>query len=99
MSSGQRAPGLKNSISRGNIEKIKLLMQKEIFNREWIFHSEPLSGRRKTRPGLKFSSENENFKPRMKISSANGSFVRGGMVFFMRSSENELFRSPGPLGL
>ena len=32
-------------------------------------------------PGLKCSSENENFKPRMKLSSENGSFVRGGMVF------------------
>ena len=28
-----------------------------------------------------FQSENENFKPRMKISSENGNFVRGGMVF------------------
>ena len=49
-------------------------------------------------PGLIFSIENENFKPRMKISSENENFVRGGMVFFMRSSENEFFRSPGPLG-
>ena len=48
--------------------------------------------------GLKFSIENENFKPRMKISSENENFVRGGMFFFMRSSENEFFRSPGPLG-
>ena len=32
--------------------------------------------------------------PRMTISSENGSFVRGGMIFFMRSSENDLFRSP-----
>ena len=32
-------------------------------------------------PGLKFSIENENFKPRMKLSSDNGSFVRGGMFF------------------
>ena len=46
--------------------------------------------------GLKFSIENEIFKPRMKISSENETFVRGGMVFFMRSSENEFFRSPGP---
>ena len=46
--------------------------------------------------GLKFSIENENFKPRMKLSSENENFVRGGMFFFMRSSENEFFRSPGP---
>ena len=31
--------------------------------------------------GLKFSIENESFKPRMKISSENEHFVRGGMVF------------------
>ena len=48
--------------------------------------------------GLKLSIENEIFKPRMKISSENENFVRGGMVFFMRSSENEFFRSQGPLG-
>ena len=33
-------------------------------------------------PGLKISSENDNFKPRTKFSSENGSFVRGGMFFF-----------------
>ena len=48
--------------------------------------------------GLKFSIENEIFKLRIKISSENENFVRGGMVFFMRSSENDFFRSPGPLG-
>ena len=32
-------------------------------------------------PGLKFSIENEIFKLRMKISSENEHFVRGGMVF------------------
>ena len=32
-------------------------------------------------PGLKFSIENENFKPRMKFSSENENFVCGGMVF------------------
>ena len=31
--------------------------------------------------GLKFSIEKEIFKPRMKISSENENFVRGGMVF------------------
>ena len=51
-------------------------------------------------PRLKFSSENEHFKARMKISSENEDFVRGGMVFCMRSSENGFFRSlgPGPSG-
>ena len=54
-------------------------------------------------PGLKFSSENENFKLRMKISSAKMKISCGGgmflfFYFFMRSSENDFFRSPGPLG-
>ena len=35
--------------------------------------------------GLTFSIENENFKPRMKISIENENFVRGGMVFFFFS--------------
>ena len=48
--------------------------------------------------GLKFPIETESFKPRMKISSENENFVRGGIVFFMRSGENEFFRSPGALG-
>ena len=51
---------------------------------------------------MKFSIENEIFKPRMKISSENENFVRGGRFFFftfsMRSGENNFFRSPGPLG-
>ena len=46
-------------------------------------------------PGLKISIEIEIFKPRMKFSSENENFVRGGMGFFMRSSENEFFRSWG----
>ena len=61
-----------------------------------FFILSPSLAAEKQGPGLKFSSENENFKPRMKISSENGSFVRGGMFFF-RSSENEIFRSRGPL--
>ena len=52
-----------------------------MFNREWFSHSGSLSGRRKTRSGLNFSSENDNFKPRMQISSESGSFARGGMFF------------------
>ena len=48
--------------------------------------------------GLKFSIENENFKPRMKISSENENFVRGGMVFScVRARMN--FSTPGPSGL
>ena len=51
-------------------------------------------------PGLKFSSENENFKPRMKISSENEKFRAWGNDLFMCSPENVFFfsRSPGPLG-
>ena len=43
-------------------------------------------------PGLKFSIENEIFKPRMKISSENENFVRGGMDF--SSSSNAADRGP-----
>ena len=89
----------KKSISRGNIEKIKLSIRNEIFNREWFFHSGPLSGRRKTGPGIEifnrewnFQTENEDFKREWK-------FRAWGNGFFMRSSENDFFRSPGPLGL
>ena len=65
-----------------------------------FFIPSPSLAAEKQGPGLKFSSENENFKPRMKISIENENFVRGGMfLFFMRSSENEFLRSPGPLGL
>ena len=66
-----------------------------MFNREWFFHSEPLSGRRKTRPGIEIAIENEKFKPRMKCSSENDSFV-GGRMFFVRSSENDFCLISGP---
>ena len=49
-------------------------------------------------PGLKLPSENENFKPRMKYPSENGSCVRRGMLFScvrLGSSENDFFPSPG----
>ena len=48
--------------------------------------------------GLKFSIENENFKPRMKFSIENENFVRGGMVFSCVRARMIFFRSPGPLG-
>ena len=48
--------------------------------------------------GLKFSIENELFKPGMKISSENENFVRGGMVFSCVRARMSFFRSPGPLG-
>ena len=63
-----------------------------------IFIPGPSLAAEKQGLGLKFSIENEIFKQRMKISSENEHFVRGGMFFFMRSSENNFFRSPGPLG-
>ena len=47
---------------------------------------------------MKFSIEDAIFKPRTKISSENGNFIPYWNGFFMRSSENEFFRSPGPLG-
>ena len=64
-----------------------------------FFISGPSLATEKQGLGLKFSIENESFKPRMKISSENENFVAwGNGFFFMRSSENEIFRSPGPLG-
>ena len=66
-----------------------------------FFIPSPSLAAEKQGPGLKFSSGNENFKLRMKNSSENGSFVRGGMFFvfvFVPSSENNFFRSLGPLG-
>ena len=73
-----------------------------------FFHYKPLSGLRKTGPGI------ENFKPRLKISSENENFVRGGIrvcvcvcvcvfvclfVFLItHSSENDFSRCQGPLG-
>ena len=41
--------------------------------------------------GLKCSIENEIFKPRMKISSDNENFVRGGMVFSCVRARMNLF--------
>ena len=47
-------------------------------------------------PGLKFSIENENFKLRMKISSENENFVRGGMAFSCAQARMNFF-DPGAL--
>ena len=95
----QRAQDWKSSISRGENEKIKLSIRNEVFNREWNFHSGPLSGRRKTAPGIEifnqewnFQTENENFKREWK-------FQAWGNGFSMRSIQNEFFRSQGPLGM
>ena len=46
-----------------------------------FFNPGPSLCRKKQGPGLKFSSENEHFKPRMKISSENG-FLCVGEWFF-----------------
>ena len=48
--------------------------------------------------GLKFSIENEIFKPRMKISIENENFVRGGMVFSCVQREL-IFSIPEPSGI
>ena len=63
-----------------------------------IFIPGPSLAAEKQGLGLKYSIENEIFKPRMKTPSENENLVRGGMVFFMRSSENEFFSIPGPSG-
>ena len=93
-SNTQRAPGLKNSISRGDIEKLKLSMQNEIFNREWNVHSGPLSGRRKTGPGIEIFNREWHFQTENEISSENENFVRGGMAFFHAFEREWMFLIP-----
>ena len=61
-----------------------------------IFIPGPSLTAEKQGPGLKFSIENENFKPRMKISSENENFVRGGMVFSCVRARMNFF-DPGAL--
>ena len=73
----QRAPGLKKSISRGNIEKISFQYGMTFSIENEIFIPGPSLAAEKQGLGLKISIENENFKPRMKISSENENFVRG----------------------
>ena len=51
----------------------------------FFFNPSPSLAAEKQGPALNFSSENETFKARMKMSSENGSFVRGGMFFFVRA--------------
>ena len=63
----------------------------EVFNREWLFHFEPLSGCRKTRPGIEsFILELEHLKPRMNISSEKFFFSRV-WERFLQALERELF--------
>ena len=88
----------KNSISRGDIEKIKLSIRNEIFIENEIFILGPSLAAEKQGLGLKFSIENEIFKPRMKISSENENFVRGGMVFFHAFEREWILSIPGPSG-
>ena len=47
-----------------------------------IFSFQALSDRRKNRPRIEIFKRDENSKPRMKISSENGSLVRGEWFFF-----------------
>ena len=66
----------------GAMRILKMRLSIQNVHREWLLQSEPLCGHRKTGPGIEISSENENLKTRMNISSGNGAFVRGGMFFF-----------------
>ena len=75
-------------------------------NREWLFHSGALSGRRKTGLGIEifnrewnFQTENEHFKREWKFRAWGNVCVCVFFFFFMRSSENEFFRFPRPLGI
>ena len=66
------------------LKEIKLSILNENFqSRNEIFIPGPCLTAEKQGPGLNISIENEIFKPRMKISSENENFVRGGMVFFV----------------
>ena len=71
----------KKSILRGNVEKIKLSIRMTFSIENGFFILGPSLPAEKQGLGLKFSIENEIFKPRMKISSENENVVRGGMVF------------------
>ena len=86
----------KNSISRGNIEKIKLSIRNEIFNRDGFFIPGPSLTAEKQGPGLKFSIENEKFQTengtfqaRMKISCV-------GEWFFHAFERELIFSISGP---
>ena len=77
----------------------------QAFNTEWNFQSRmkfsfrALLWPQKNRAwDWDFSIENEIFKPRMKISSENENFVRGGMVFFSCVRARMNFFDPGPSG-
>ena len=61
-----------------------------------IFILGPSLTAEKQGPGLKFSIEIEIFKPRMKISTENENFVRGGMVFSCVRARMNFF-DPGAL--
>ena len=78
----QRAPGLKTCQSREAIVKKSSVQYRMKFSIENGFSFRaPLWLQKKQGPGLKFSIENEDFKPRINISSENENVVRGGMVF------------------
>ena len=62
-----------------------------------IFIPGPYLAAEKQGLGLKFSIENEIFNPRMKNSSENENFVRGGMVFFFAIRARMNFFDPRAL--
>ena len=64
-----------------------------------VFIPGPSPAAEKQGPGLKFSIENGVFKPRLKISSENENFVRGGMFFFFFSCVRAKMISFDPLAL
>ena len=79
-----RAPGLKLIQSPEAILKESSFQYGMEFSIENGFFIPTCSlAAEKKGPGLEFSNENENFKTKMNISSENGSFVRGGMFFFI----------------
>ena len=77
----QRPEDWKKSISRCNIDTFKISISEWIVRSVMFFNPAPLCLQKGPDPGLNTSIENEHFKARMKLSSKNGLFVRGGMVF------------------
>ena len=78
----QRARASKQfNLERQILKNIKLSIRNEIFNHECFFYLRFSLAAEKQGLGLKLSIKNEHFKQRMKISSENGFFVRGGMAF------------------
>ena len=73
-------------------QKLKLPIRNKSFNRESKFQSKPLSGRRKTRPGIGIF---KNFKPTITFSSKNDFSCVGD--FYLWALWVTIFQTPGKM--